>query len=160
MQDIMSKLQEILSTKEGQNQLNSIASMLNPNGGGNQNSTPPPQNSQNTEPPENNSQGQGFDLSSLASMFSNMNSTSEQPTQSQEDTSSGGLPNIDMNLLMSLQSAFSSMGSNDKNSQLLLALKPHFSEKRQEKVDKAMKIMNLISLWPILKDSGVLKGFI
>ncbi len=45
---------------------------------------------------------------------------------------------------------------NDSRTQLLLALKPHLSEPRQEKVDTAVKILRLLDLLPYLKESGVL----
>jgi len=45
---------------------------------------------------------------------------------------------------------------NDARTSLLLALKPHLSEAKQEKVDTAIKILRLLDLLPILKESGVL----
>ena len=59
---------------------------------------------------------------------------------------------------MNLQNVFKSMNTNDKNSQLLLALKPHFKEERQAKVDQAISIMRLISMWPVIKESGIFSG--
>ena len=40
--------------------------------------------------------------------------------------------------------------------QLLLALKPHLSEPRREKVDTAVKLLQLIEALPLLKESGLL----
>ncbi len=48
-------------------------------------------------------------------------------------------------------------GGQDSRSQLLNALKPHLSSKRQEKVDTAIKILKLIDILPLLKESGILK---
>lgn len=45
---------------------------------------------------------------------------------------------------------------NDNRSGLLLALKPHLSEERQARVDRAVKILKLVSLMPILKEQGIL----
>lgn len=150
MQDIMAKLQEILSTKEGQNQLSSIASMLN--------QSQPSQPEQVTQPVQQN---QGFDLSSLAAMFS---SPVPQENAAGEQTSQNANPlgSIDMNMIMNLQKMVGGLsgGANDKNAALLLALKPHFSEKRQEKVDKALTLMKLVALLPMLKESGILKGIL
>ena len=47
--------------------------------------------------------------------------------------------------------------SNDSRSQLLLALKPHLSEPKQEKVGTAIKILKLLELLPLIKDTGLLK---
>ncbi|MEE1074206.1 MAG: hypothetical protein U0K93_01865 [Acutalibacteraceae bacterium] len=46
---------------------------------------------------------------------------------------------------------------NDNRTQLLTALKPHLSEPRREKVDTAIKILKMIEVLPLLKDSGILK---
>ena len=56
--------------------------------------------------------------------------------------------------LTGLKSAFS---QRDKNSELLLALKPHLKEEKQKKVDKAVKILKLIAVWNIAKESGMLE---
>ncbi len=45
----------------------------------------------------------------------------------------------------------------DTRTQLLTALKPHLSEPRREKVDTAIKILKMIEVLPLLKDSGLLK---
>jgi len=46
---------------------------------------------------------------------------------------------------------------NDPRSQLLTALKPHLSEPRREKVDTAIKILKVLEILPLMKDSGILK---
>ena len=75
--------------------------------------------------------------------------------------SSGAQPQIDMNTVLMLQRAMSAMGQEDKNTELLRALKPHFSPERAKKVDDAIKIMQLIRLLPMAKELGLfdkLKG--
>ncbi len=51
------------------------------------------------------------------------------------------------------------MGSAEKDADtaLLLALKPHLHAERQKKVDKAVKLLKLLSVWTVLRDSGMLK---
>ncbi len=44
----------------------------------------------------------------------------------------------------------------DNRTALLLALKPHLSEPRQEKINTAVKLLKLIDLLPVLKQSGLL----
>lgn len=46
--------------------------------------------------------------------------------------------------------------SDNPRSQLLNALKPHLSEPRREKVDTAIKILKIIEILPLMKDSGIL----
>ena len=45
---------------------------------------------------------------------------------------------------------------NDPRSQLLTALKPHLSAPRREKVDTAIKILKLLEIMPLIKDSGII----
>lgn len=78
---------------------------------------------------------------------------SEKP---KEDNSVFG--NIDGNELTSIMSIVSKLNnkSDDARTNLLAALKPHLSEPKREKVDTAIKILRLLDLLPILKESGVL----
>lgn len=206
MDDLMSKLQSILSTQEGQQQLKNIQEMLggqtanteqkaqsgtNSSGGGFDFSSLAGMlgnmgDSQQASPPssQENSGNNGFNFSSLAGMLGNMNQS--QPASSNsgsgqldfsalaqmlgmnkqadanstsvEQENSAPFPNIDMNMIMKLQKAFQGMKVNDKNSQLLMALKPHFGEKRKAKVDQAISMMRLFSMLPMLKDSGIFAG--
>lgn len=202
MEDLMAKLQSILSTQEGQAQLNNIASMLSSNGGEQATSTntttntqasqdsntggglgglgglggfdmsmlaglmgggatpvpTPPPNNPITPPNSANAGDSGsFDFSKIAQMLSGMGGGASLPnaptTQEQSD-----MPNIDINMILKLQQVFSSMNVNDKNAQLLKALKPHFSEKRSKKVDQAISMMRLMSMLPMLKESGIFTG--
>lgn len=43
----------------------------------------------------------------------------------------------------------------DDRTRLLLALRPHLSPKRQEKVDQAVKLLKLSSLLPMIGESGL-----
>ncbi|MBO4692863.1 MAG: hypothetical protein J5659_00505 [Clostridia bacterium] len=45
---------------------------------------------------------------------------------------------------------------NDNRTKLLLALKPHLSPLRREKVDSAVKLLKLIEALPLLKEAGIL----
>ncbi len=67
--------------------------------------------------------------------------------------SGGDMP--DVNSIMRVVSLMKNSG-NDSRSGLLMALKPHLSEERQKRVDKAVKILKLVSLMPILKEQGIL----
>ncbi len=67
-------------------------------------------------------------------------------------------PNIDMGKIMMLMNKINS-SENDERTRLLLALRPHLSEKRREKVDKAVKILKLIDLLPLLRESGFINIF-
>lgn len=47
-------------------------------------------------------------------------------------------------------------GENDNRAKLLLALKPHLTEKRRDKVDSAVKLLKLVEALPLLKEAGIL----
>ena len=78
----------------------------------------------------------------------------EQPT-AQEGSPFGV---VDSNELMSIMSLVSKLNTQngDARTDLLKALKPHLSEPKREKVDTAIKILHLLELLPVLKESGVL----
>lgn len=50
-------------------------------------------------------------------------------------------------------------GKDDKRTALLSALKPNLSAEKQEKVDVAIKLLKLIEILPLLKESGILSIF-
>ena len=52
------------------------------------------------------------------------------------------------------------MIDDSKNTDLLRALKPHLSADKQKRVDKAIKLMKLLAMWNIAKDSGLLQELI
>ncbi len=43
----------------------------------------------------------------------------------------------------------------DDNTKLLLALKPHLSPERSKKVDKAISLLKIVKILPLLKESGL-----
>ena len=42
----------------------------------------------------------------------------------------------------------------DDNTRLLIALKPHLSDERRKKVDKAISLLKIVKFLPILKENG------
>ena len=75
----------------------------------------------------------------------------------QSQPSTQQLPSVDMptadeiTKIMSIMSKLNASGD-DSRSGLLLALKPHLSEPRREKVDRAVKILKLIELLPLIQE--------
>ncbi len=62
----------------------------------------------------------------------------------------------DLQSIISVISHLKNSG-NDPRTQLLTALKPHLSEPRRDKVDTAIKILKVLELLPLMKESGILK---
>ncbi|MBQ8724413.1 MAG: hypothetical protein IJY74_01920 [Oscillospiraceae bacterium] len=101
-------------------------------------------------------------LKELAALLGNgdeSDSSSQQPEESSENREEDGGGFFDIGMLMQLSSLMSSTGQ-DEDTALLLALKPHLKEERQKKVDKALKLMKLLTVWKTLKDTGALKDFL
>lgn len=97
-------------------------------------------------------------LNRVRSMAEDLLGEQQQKESSPPDISSilggGGLDGAQITKLMSVISRLNSDKA-DNRSRLLLALKPHLSSPRQEKVDTAIKLLKLIDLLPLLKDSGL-----
>lgn len=129
----MGKIGELLSDEESVRQLSELAQMLMAN------SAEDSEENSNSEECSDNDSGDAL-----------------------EDTSMGGLfpKGIDLGSIMKLQGIMGAMTQKDKNAELLLALKPHLREEKREKVDKAIKLLKLLAVWNIIKDSGMLKDFL
>lgn len=63
-----------------------------------------------------------------------------------------------LEMLLGLFSKLKSSGD-DNTSKLLLALKPHLSGDRRERVDTAIKILKILELLPLIKESGLINLF-
>ena len=64
----------------------------------------------------------------------------------------------DISKLMQLQSVMTQAAKPDKNIALLLALRPLLKEENQQKLDRVVRLMRLMSVWPLLRESGLLGG--
>lgn len=75
--------------------------------------------------------------------------------QEKNDSPIGAVDSAELMKIMSLVGRLQNQGD-DARTNLLAALKPHLSEPKREKVDTAIKILRLLELLPLLKESGVL----
>lgn len=82
-------------------------------------------------------------------------SDSDSPEGQQQD--GGG---FDVGSIMKLTGLLGSVSQGDKNTELLLALRPHLKEERRKRVDKAVKLLKVIAIWNLAKDSGLLNDLI
>ena len=67
------------------------------------------------------------------------------------------MPPLSPEMLIMLQKLFANSQQEDEDTELLLALRPHLSEKRQQKVDRAIQLLKLSALLPLLRESGLLE---
>lgn len=169
MEDIASAINNILNSKEGMEKLQEIANSIglggnmppNNNLGTDNNSQEQNSMSSNSQNQQQAQQNNNNDMAQTIQGLMNslgMNNNNQQNNQNQQDSSSS-IPNIDINMIMNIQKAMSAFNKGNKNVDLLRSLKPHFSEDRQKKVDDAIKIMQLLNMLPMLKESGLF-GFL
>ena len=71
----------------------------------------------------------------------------------------GLLGDVDLAAILPLVSAISGGGDSDYAA-LIHALKPHLSEERRLKADQAIKILKIIDLMPVVKESGLLDNIL
>ena len=70
------------------------------------------------------------------------------------DNGSSSPPLENIGAIMSIVSKLNGNNDNDRT-RLLNALKPYLSEKKQAKTDNAIKLLKIIELWPLIKESGM-----
>ena len=136
MDDLFGSMQKILSDPESMQQLQELAQLLKEDDDGSNN------NDSNISANNNNASRQSSDSNTI-----------EEPSAKD----AGGL-GLDIGSLMKVSQLMGSSERNDDTA-LLLALKPHLKAERQKKVDKAIKLMKMLSIWSLLKESGMLKDF-
>lgn len=144
MSDFTSQINQILSNEDSLNQIKALANSLGLNNANNNENN---NNNNNNTPNINNI------LNSLGGNFSGNNANNNI----QNNKNQSGF-NIDPQMLIKMQSILSNFNGNDKNTNLLYALKEHLGEERQKKIDDAIKIMKLIKILPTIKEMGLFGG--
>ena len=66
----------------------------------------------------------------------------------------------DIHQMMKLASLAGTFSQNDENTELLLALRPHLSVKKQQKLDKAVKILKLTAVYSAAKENGLINNIL
>ena len=97
------------------------------------------------------------EIKKLASMMGIQGENEVPPPPSQLLPVGDDMP--DISKIMMFSQMAKNMTENDKNTSLLIALKPHLSEERQQKTDKAIKFLKIMNLISFAKNSGILSEF-
>lgn len=126
MDDIASKITELLNDPEGMQKISSMANTLIQS------------NNDNTN-----------NISDIISAVT---------TKQNEDNSADNfsIDPMQMGNIMKMMSLIKQQNTDDDNTRLLLALKPHLSDERKKKVDKALSLLKIAKLLPVLKESGIM----
>ncbi len=88
----------------------------------------------------------------IKSMAENILGNSEEKEEHQSLNDLG----IDIAALTKMMNMLKNKREDNDRIKLLLALRPHLSEEKQQKVDMAVKILKLLDLAPLFKEMGIL----
>lgn len=94
-------------------------------------------------------------LSELAQMLKSGDFDDQPKEEVKQPENSGDM--LDPEMMMKLMSLAGAMNENDKNTELLLALRPHLSAPAQLRLDRAVKLLKLIMVYETAKEAGLLK---
>lgn len=94
-------------------------------------------------------------ISELAQMLKS--ETASDTAAAPEADSGGSSLFSDPAMLLKMGEILSSARKQDSNTALLHALRPHLNTQRQEKVDKAIKLLQLLTIWELLKQNDLLQ---
>lgn len=90
----------------------------------------------------------------LGGLLSSLGMTNQAPAQPQ------AAGDATLQKLLPLAGLLSQANQNsDDNIRFLQALRPILSEKRQQKADRAIQILRMLSLLPLIRESGLLEGW-
>lgn len=148
MDDLSQQLNQILSDPQSMQQIQGMMSALGLGNNTSSGSTSP------AAPPEP-------DPSALAGMLSALGggSGSSVPAPPPQNPLGGVTPEL-LQTVTRLAPLLSQVNREDDSTRLLHALRPLLSEKRRKKLDEAIKILQMMRLMPLLKDSGLFSGLL
>lgn len=101
---------------------------------------------------------QNFDkIKNLTGLLSFSEGNDEKSNQKTSENSSptDGIPIDAMAKVMKIMPLLSSVNKEDENAKFLKALRPHLKNKRQKKLDEAIKMMQIFKILPILKEQDI-----
>lgn len=145
MEDMAQQINQILSDPDSMQQLQSVISSLGLGGGqgaGQPQAQPPAQQAPAPAAP---------DLSALLGALGG--------GQGQPAANALANPQL-LGAMTKLMPLLGQAGREDDSTRLLRALRPLLGPERQKKVDEAMKILQMMRLLPLLKESGVFSGLL
>lgn len=80
----------------------------------------------------------------------------KSPAESEETSKANDTASLEvLQTIMELMPLLASVNKEDYNTRLLQALRPHLSEHRQAKLDKSIKMLQMLKFLPVLKSQGL-----
>lgn len=130
MDDLTEQLNKVLSDPQSMAQIQNIMGSLGLN-----NDSEKSTNNTQTQSPTLNNNEPGLNLGSLNYISPDM-----------------------INAVTKIAPLLNKVKTDDNSTRLLNALKPMLSDTKSKKVDEALKVLQIIKLFPALKDSGILSS--
>lgn len=128
--DISEQISSLLSSPDGMDKIKSLANELFSG-----DKTNEPSKNQNSSNAFQNQSGQNLPIGNILENAGNVQTA------------------------MRLMSILSNQ-KEDRRAALLMSLRPHLSEERQKRVDKAISILKIAALVPLLKNEGILENLL
>ncbi len=97
------------------------------------------------------------DISAILGLLSSGNADGQTENCSEEGSGGGIFGSIDADMLIKLMEVFSQLNEKDKNTELILALKPHLRPENRDKAEKAAELVKLMSVLTIFGDGNLFK---
>lgn len=97
------------------------------------------------------------DLSAILGLLSSSENGHEGDGSSSENEGGGILDGIDADMLIKLMEVFTKLNEQDKNTDLIMALKPHLRAENRQKADRAAQLMKLMSVMTVFGDFNLFK---
>ncbi len=172
MDDLSQQIKQILSDPQSIQQIQSMMNSLGlggaQNGDGQSSQTP-----QSPPPQSSETQSGGLDPAALAGMLRSLGlgsgpqaggtNTAPSPQSASVQNPLGALGGVTPEMLQTVSRIaplLSQINREDDSTRLLRALRPLLSSSRQKKLDEAIKILQMMRLLPLLKESGVFSGLL
>lgn len=164
MDDLNQQINQILSDPQSMQQIQSMMGALGlgvPSQAGGSQPAPPAADPQPAASP----QAGGINPSQLADMLSSLGLGQPAPAQQSPPAQNalgalGGITPEMLQMASRIAPLLSQVNREDDSTRLLHALRPLLSGPRQKKLDEAIRILQMMRLLPLLKESGLFSGLL
>lgn len=129
-ENLMGKIQEVLSDPESMQQISELAKML---------------------------QGDSAGTASQCGDTAALGGGAPMEAPVSETPPALPLGGIDPAMLLKMGELLRNTNDSDKNTALLMALRPHVGEQRQQRIDKALRLMKLWVVFQTMQKTGMLQ---
>lgn len=99
----------------------------------------------------------GEDIDKLKTLANDIFAGDKKESQKNDNVSNPGIDAESVQKISRVLSRIKNNPQNNTRTNFINSLKPLLSDRRKEKADEAIKMMNLFEILPLLKDSGLFK---